>query len=130
MLVSWSTHRAERSSRGIPPTPRGIMSEPGHDYHEDLGGRLRAILILVADQLSRVTVELVTEFIDANECGLALETLSEMLFESGAKVSSQLVVEMRVLAEKMRLDGQVGKHLDLLEVRERDLKLVPRQAQG
>jgi|GEM_PF-1052774 len=87
------------------------MNEAGGSYYEDLQGRLRAILVLVADQLPGVTVELVTEFIDANECGLALETLSEMLHESNARVTRHLAAEVRSLADDMGLDRQVGDHL-------------------
>ena len=87
------------------------MSEAGGSYYEDLQGRLRATLILVADHLPRITVELVTEFIDANECGLALETLSEMLHESNARLTRQLAAEMHSLADEMGLDRQVGDRL-------------------
>ncbi|MEE9964909.1 MAG: MafI family immunity protein [Propionicimonas sp.] len=87
------------------------MSESGGNYYEVLQGRLRAILGVVADQLPRFTVDLVTEFIDANECGLALETLTEMLHESSAQLTRQLAAEMHSLADEMGLDRQVGDRL-------------------
>lgn len=39
------------------------MSEAEGSYYEVLQGRLRAVLGLVADQLPRITVALVTEFL-------------------------------------------------------------------
>ena len=84
------------------------MNEAGGSCYEDLQGSLRAILILVADQLPGVTVELVTEFIDANECVLALETLSEMLHESNARVTRDLAAEARSLADDTGLDRRVA----------------------
>jgi hypothetical protein len=55
---------------------------PSASQFEELQGRLRGLLIGVADQECRVTVQLVGEMIDANEGGVVLETISEMLAES------------------------------------------------
>jgi hypothetical protein len=41
---------------------------------------------MVGDQLPPRTSEIVTRLIDANECGVALETVSEMLVESEASI--------------------------------------------
>lgn len=73
-------------------------------YFEELQGRIRGLLISVSDQLPPVTVQLVGEMIDANECGVALETISEMLVESRAEISPDVFAGVRQLAETMGLE--------------------------
>jgi hypothetical protein len=82
--------------------------------YEDLQGRLRWLLIRNEDQLPKTTVEFITEFIDANECGLALETLSEMLVESEARVDRKTVDAVAVLACDMGLDQLNARRLHAL----------------
>jgi hypothetical protein len=72
-------------------------------YHEDLCGRVRGVLIAVVPQLSRETASLVDELIDANECGEALEILAEMLAESGAQVSDEIINDVAQLSSTMGL---------------------------
>lgn len=72
-------------------------------HYEELQGRLRGLLIAVADQLPRVTVQLVGEMIDANECGVALETISEMLVESRAAITPDVLTSVSELVEMMGL---------------------------
>jgi hypothetical protein len=73
--------------------------------YEELQGRVRGLLISVADQLPPVTARLVAEMIDANECGVALETMSEMLVESGAVLSGDIVAIVDGLVQTMGLDS-------------------------
>jgi hypothetical protein len=79
------------------------VTTPGATRFEALQGRLQGLLIAVADQLPRVTVQLVGEMIDANECGLALETISEMLVESHARVEPDVLASVEELATAMRV---------------------------
>ncbi len=69
--------------------------------HEEVQGRVRGLLIAVAPQLPAVTVGIVDEMIDANECGVALEIMSEMLVESGAVISEQSLSDVSSLVEEM-----------------------------
>jgi hypothetical protein len=80
------------------------MTEWTASQHEEIQGRARGLLIAVAPQLPAVTVGLVGEMIDANECGVALEIMSEMLVESRAAVSAQELTMLSELVETMRLD--------------------------
>jgi hypothetical protein len=73
-------------------------------YHEELRDRVRGLLITVADQLPASTVALVSEMIDANESGVALETISEMLVESQGKISAGTLALVSELVDTMRLD--------------------------
>lgn len=76
---------------------------PEVSHFEELQGRLRGLLITVADKLPRVTVQLVAEMIDANECGVALETVSEMLVESRAAITPDVLTSASELVEAMGL---------------------------
>ncbi len=72
--------------------------------HEEVQGRARGVLVTVADQLPAMTVGLVDEMIDHNECGVAVEILSEMLVDSGARISEETLAGLSSLVEKMSLD--------------------------
>jgi hypothetical protein len=85
--------------------------------YKEIQGRARGVLIEVADQLPSVTVGLVSELIDHNECGVALETLSEMLVESGAWISASVLSDISELVKQMGL-GRVNA--DRLKARVRD----------
>lgn len=73
-------------------------------YYEDLQGRLRGLLIEVAKELPSVTVGLVDELIDANECGVALEMISDMLVESDGRIDVLVLTDVERLVEDMGLD--------------------------
>jgi hypothetical protein len=73
-------------------------------YYEELRGRVRGLLITIADQLPASTVALVSDMIDANESGVALETISEMLVESQGTISTDALMLASELVETMRLD--------------------------
>lgn len=72
--------------------------------HEEVQGRARGLLITLAPQLPAVTVGIVDEMIDANECGVAMEIMSEMLVESGAVISEETFSDFTSLADEMSLD--------------------------
>lgn len=73
-------------------------------YLEELQGLLRGVLITVAEQLPALTVGLIDEMIDANECGVALEVLSEMLVESSSALDVNLVAEIDRLVTMMSME--------------------------
>jgi len=72
--------------------------------HDDIRGRVQGLLITVADQLPAVTVGLVDELLDANELGIAVEMLSEMLVESNARLSRDAMTIFKDLVDEMKLD--------------------------
>jgi hypothetical protein len=74
-------------------------------YYEELQGRLRALLITIENELPRVTVDLVAEMIDANELGVALQIMSEMLVESRGSVTEETLDTFGELARVMQLDA-------------------------
>lgn len=85
-------------------------------HYEEIQGRLRGLLIAVADQLPRVTVQIVGEMIDVNECGVALETISEMLVESKAVITPEVLTSVSELVEMMGLPADSLERLRPLVV--------------
>ena len=83
-------------------------------YYDDLRGRVRAVLFIVAEQLPRMTVELVTELIDANESGVALETISEVLVERESRITADTLDMVRALVTTMGLDAVTVERLEPL----------------
>lgn len=88
------------------------MSGLDSSYYEELQGQLRAILIVVETSLDREEAELVDEMIDANECGIALEMISDLLFEKNAQVESETVVDIGRLVAKMQLPLRLVEQLE------------------
>lgn len=74
------------------------------DAHDRIRGRVRGLLISLAEQLPPVTVGLVDELLDANEQGIAVEMLSEMLVESGARLSADDLAVFEEVIDAMQLD--------------------------
>ncbi len=72
--------------------------------YEDIRGRVRGLLITVADQLPAVTAGLVDELLDANEQGVAVEMLSEILVQSTARISPETMTVFEDVVRDMKLD--------------------------
>lgn len=81
------------------------MASDASDY-DDIRGRVRGLLITVADQLPAVTAGLVDELLDANEQGIAVEMLSEMLVESSARISPDTIAMFEEVVADMKLDQE------------------------
>jgi hypothetical protein len=80
-------------------------------YYEELQGRLRALLVEFDRWLSTQQATFLTELIDANECGIALEIMSDLLREADARVDKTAADEAAGLAERMHLNSSVGEKL-------------------
>lgn len=80
-------------------------------YYEDLRGRVRGALIAVAEQLPEQTAGLIDELIDHNECGVAVEMLSEALVEAGATIDQETITSVDGLVTTMELDRDVAVRL-------------------
>ena len=92
------------------------MTEFSQAYYDEIRGRLIAVLIMVEDLLPPSTTELVVELLDANELGLALEEMVEVLAERRTRVSPSVIADLDGLARHMQMDldvtGQVVPALD------------------
>lgn len=84
---------------------------PTPPHFEELQGRLRGLLFVLADRLPSITVGLVAELIDANECGVALEIIIEMLVESGALIDTAELRIVERLADEMGLQEITAEQL-------------------
>jgi len=76
-------------------------------YYEDIQGRLRGLLIELGRHFARDQAALISELIDANECGVALEMMSQILDEGKAPVPKEQVTEIARLGEQMDLPDVV-----------------------
>jgi hypothetical protein len=80
------------------------MSNPyDASYYEQLQGRLRGLLIAVENRLRPDQVSLLDELIEANECGVALHMLRDLLAEAKAPISAAERDHIAQLAATMKL---------------------------
>jgi hypothetical protein len=80
------------SGAGLPPS-----------YYEDLQARLRALLVVTGAWISSEQLSLFNELVDANECGVALDMLSEVLASSNARIDNTVLQDVRSLSDQMGL---------------------------
>lgn len=76
-------------------------------YYEEIAGRLRGLLIRLADRLSSEDITLIAEFVDANELGLALEQLADVLSEDERPLTEDERADMVALADRMHMGDRV-----------------------
>ena len=72
-------------------------------HYEDLQGRLRGLLIEFQNRFAREQGSMLDELIDANECGIALEMMTEILAEADASIPKDQINQIAQLAEEMKL---------------------------
>jgi hypothetical protein len=72
---------------------------------------LRGLVIRLHDRLEAHDRDEVTEFIDANELGLALEHMTDALSENAQPVAADERADMLDLVALMQMDGHVAKAL-------------------
>ena len=94
------------------------MNDKRYDdtYYRELQERLRRLLMMLDDRLPPGDRGLVDELIDANECGLALETISDALAEESIRIDQSAVDEIDGLAETMGLPSEFAGRLRPLSV--------------
>ncbi len=80
-------------------------------YYEEIAGKLRALLIVLSDRLPEKDVRLIGEFIDANELGLALEQIADVLSEDEHPLSATERMNMLALVDRMGMDQRVPQAL-------------------
>jgi hypothetical protein len=80
-------------------------------YYEEIAGVLRGLLIRLDDRLPGKDVTLITEFIDANEPGLALEQIADVLSENEQPLTASERADMLALADRMQVGDRVPRAL-------------------
>ena len=81
--------------------------------YEQISGCLRALLVRLDDRMPVRDLDLITEFVDAGEFGLALEQMADVLSGEKLAVSSVERADMLALAEQMKIGDRVGRALEL-----------------
>jgi hypothetical protein len=80
-------------------------------HYKEIAGRLRGLLIRLSDRLSDKDLLLIAEFIDANELGLALEQMADVLSEDEQPLAPDERSDMLALVERMQMDDRVPRAL-------------------
>ena len=86
-----------------------MWHDPGvvRAYYEEIAGLLHGLLIRLDDRLPGKDVTLIAEFIDANELGLALEQLADVLSEDKQPLSADERADMLALVGRMKMGDRV-----------------------
>ena len=82
-------------------------------YYEEFQGRLRGLLIRLEELFEPDQVGLIGELIDANESGVALEMMSDLLVERELRIPHEDADEIALLAGRMRLENVAAAISDL-----------------
>ncbi len=94
--------RCGRSARFVWHDPRVDRA-----YFEDVAGQLHGLLLRLDDRLPGKDVTLIAEFIDANELGLALEQMADVLSEDEQPLAADERADMLALVERMKMSDRV-----------------------
>ena len=86
-----------------------MWHDPGVDpsYYEEIAGLLHGLLLRLDDRLPGKDTTLIAEFIDANELGLALEQLADVLSEDKQPLSASERDDMLALVDRMQMGDRV-----------------------
>lgn len=87
-------------------------------YYEETAALLHGLLIRLDDRLPGKDVTLIAEFIDANELGVALEQLADVLREDEQPLSAVERADMLSLVVRMQMDDRVPHALTFCPARE------------
>lgn len=80
-------------------------------YYEEIAGTLHGLLVRLDDRLPGKDVTLIAEFIDANELGLALEQLADVLSEDEQPLADDERADMLALVDRMQMSDRVPQAL-------------------
>ncbi|MFL6062690.1 MAG: MafI family immunity protein [Marmoricola sp.] len=76
-------------------------------YYEEVAGVLQGLLIRLDDRLPGKDITLIAEFIEANELGLALEEMADVLSEDEQPLAADERADMLALVERMQMSDRV-----------------------
>jgi len=80
-------------------------------FYEEIAGQLHGLLVRLDDRLPGKDITLIAEFIDANELGLALEQMADVLSEDERPLSTDERADMLALVDRMQMDDRVARAL-------------------
>ena len=90
-----------------------LVAEPrfSRAYYEQIARELHGLIIRLDDRLPGKDVTLIAEFIDANELGLALEQMADVLSEDEQPLTADERADMLALVDRMQMDERVPRAL-------------------
>jgi hypothetical protein len=80
-------------------------------YYEEIAGDLHGLLVRLGDRLPGEDITLIVEYIDADELGLALEQMADVLSEDQEPLTSNERADILRLVERMQMGDRVPKAL-------------------
>ena len=80
-------------------------------YYEEIAGEVHGLLVRLDDRLPGKDITLIAEFVDANELGLALEQMADVLSEDEQPLTSDERADILRLAERMQMGDRVPRAL-------------------
>jgi len=86
----------------------------GDSYYFELQQRLQQIMVAIQSHLNHEIIELINGAINANECGIALEMISDALIEANSPIDLTIRDEIASLAAKMKMPSHVADQLGVL----------------
>lgn len=72
---------------------------------------MRRLLMTLDSSLPRKDAEFIAELVDANESGVALQVLSNVLLDVDARLEQATIDEIASLVQTMGLDSNVSEQL-------------------
>ena len=87
------------------------ISRVDRAYYEEIVGVVRGLLTRLDDRLPGKDVTLIAEFIDANELGLALEQIADVLSEDQQALAASERADMLALVNRMQMGDRVPRAL-------------------
>ena len=81
-------------------------------YYEEITGQLHGLLVRLDDRLPGKDITLIEEFIDANELGLALEQIADVLSEDEQPLTADERADMLALVDRMQMGDRVTRALE------------------
>ena len=80
-----------------------MRKNESHDYVES---QFEMLFPSLASRFSKVEFDMIKEFVDANEFGVALETTAEIFIEKHYAVTAEILEQMRRLAAHMEMSPE------------------------
>ncbi|TGN65038.1 MafI family immunity protein [Nocardioides eburneiflavus] len=80
-------------------------------YYDEIAGELHVLLVRLDDRLPGKDATLIAEFIDANELGLALEQMADVLSDGEQPLAPDERAHMLGLVERMQMGERVPRAL-------------------
>lgn len=76
------------------------------NHYDYLESQFEMLFPSLASRFSKVEFDIIKEFVDANEFGVALETTAEIFIEKHCAVTAEILEQMRRLAAHMEMSPE------------------------